>query len=40
MNQFKTLILLSALGGLLVVLGGYMGGKNGADNSAGDCHCP
>ncbi len=30
MNQFKTLILLAALGGLLVVLGGYMGGKNGA----------
>lgn len=30
MNQFKTLILLATLGGLLVVLGGYMGGKNGA----------
>ena len=30
MNQLKTLILLAALGGLLVVLGGYMGGKNGA----------
>ncbi len=30
MNQFKTVVLLAALGGLLVVLGGYMGGKNGA----------
>ncbi len=30
MNQMKTVVLLAALGGLLVVLGGYMGGKNGA----------
>ncbi|MFH1115773.1 MAG: zinc metalloprotease HtpX [Pseudomonadota bacterium] len=30
MNQFKTLILLAALGGLLVVIGGFIGGKNGA----------
>ncbi len=30
MNQFKTLLLLAALGGLLVVIGGYMGGKHGA----------
>jgi heat shock protein HtpX len=30
MNQLKTVILLAALGGLLVVLGGYLGGKNGA----------
>lgn len=30
MNQVKTVVLLAALGGLLVVLGGYMGGKNGA----------
>jgi heat shock protein HtpX len=30
MNQVKTVVLLAALGGLLVVLGGYMGGRNGA----------
>ncbi|MEW6349088.1 MAG: zinc metalloprotease HtpX [Thermodesulfobacteriota bacterium] len=30
MNRLKTLILLAALGGLLVVIGGYMGGKHGA----------
>ncbi len=30
MNQVKTVVLLAALGGLLVVLGGYMGGKSGA----------
>ncbi len=30
MNRLKTLILLAALGGLLVVIGGYMGGKYGA----------
>lgn len=30
MNQVKTVVLLAALGGLLVVLGGYIGGKNGA----------
>ena len=30
MNQLKTVVLLAALGGLLVVLGGYMGGKSGA----------
>jgi heat shock protein HtpX len=30
MNQIKTLVLMATLGGLLVVLGGYMGGKNGA----------
>jgi heat shock protein HtpX len=30
MNQMKTLILLALLGGLLVVLGGVIGGKNGA----------
>ncbi len=30
MNQIKTVILMAALGGLLVVLGGYIGGKNGA----------
>lgn len=30
MNQLKTVILLAALGGLLVILGGYLGGKNGA----------
>lgn len=30
MNQVKTVILLAALGGLLVVIGGYIGGKNGA----------
>lgn len=30
MNQLKTVILLAALGGLLVVIGGYLGGKNGA----------
>lgn len=30
MNQLKTVILLAALSGLLVVLGGYLGGKNGA----------
>jgi heat shock protein HtpX len=29
MNQLKTLILLAALGGLLVVIGGVIGGKNG-----------
>lgn len=30
MNQLKTAILLAALGGLLVVIGGAMGGKTGA----------
>jgi len=30
MNRFKTVILLAALGGLLVIIGGYLGGKNGA----------
>ncbi len=30
MNQLKTVILLATLGGLLVAIGGYMGGKNGA----------
>lgn len=30
MNQLKTLVLLAALGGLLVVIGGYMGGRHGA----------
>jgi heat shock protein HtpX len=30
MNQFKTLILLAGLGALLVVIGGFLGGKNGA----------
>jgi len=30
MNQIKTVILMAALAGLLVVLGGYIGGKNGA----------
>jgi heat shock protein HtpX len=30
MNRLKTVILLAALGGLLVILGGYLGGKNGA----------
>jgi heat shock protein HtpX len=30
MNQVKTLILLTALGVLLVLIGGVMGGKNGA----------
>ncbi len=30
MNQLKTVMLLAALGALLVVLGGYLGGKNGA----------
>lgn len=30
MNRVKTVILLAALGGLLVVLGGYIGGKSGA----------
>jgi len=30
MNQLKTVILLAALGGLLVVIGGYLGGKSGA----------
>ena len=30
MNQVKTVILLAALGGLLVVVGGVIGGKNGA----------
>jgi heat shock protein HtpX len=30
MNQLKTVILLAALGGLLVVIGGAIGGKNGA----------
>lgn len=30
MNRLKTVILLAALGGLLVILGGYFGGKNGA----------
>lgn len=29
-NQFKTLVLLAALSGFLVVLGGYFGGKHGA----------
>ena len=29
-NQFKTVILLAALGALLVLLGGYFGGKQGA----------
>jgi len=30
MNQVKTVVLLTALGALLVVIGGAMGGKNGA----------
>lgn len=30
MNQIKTVMLMAALAALLVVLGGYMGGKNGA----------
>jgi len=30
MNQFKTVILLAALGGLLVVIGAFIGGKSGA----------
>jgi heat shock protein HtpX len=30
MNQFKTFLLMAALGALLVAIGGYMGGKNGA----------
>jgi heat shock protein HtpX len=30
MNQLKTLLLLAFLGGLLVVIGGWIGGKNGA----------
>jgi len=30
MNQLKTVILLAALGALLVVIGGAIGGKNGA----------
>ena len=30
MNQVKTVVLLAALGGLLVVIGGYMGGRSGA----------
>jgi heat shock protein HtpX len=30
MNQFKTVILLGLLGGLFVVAGGMIGGKNGA----------
>ncbi|MGC8908545.1 MAG: zinc metalloprotease HtpX [Desulfomonilaceae bacterium] len=30
MNQIKTVMLMAALGALLVLIGGYMGGKNGA----------
>ncbi|MGB6067259.1 MAG: zinc metalloprotease HtpX [Desulfomonilaceae bacterium] len=30
MNQLKTVLLLTCLGALLVVIGGYIGGKNGA----------
>ncbi len=30
MNQFKTFLLMAALGALLVAIGGYMGGKSGA----------
>lgn len=30
MNQIKTVMLMAALAALLVVLGGYIGGKNGA----------
>ncbi len=30
MNQIKTVLLMAALGALLVAIGGYMGGKNGA----------
>jgi len=30
MNQIKTVMLMAALAALLVVLGGYLGGKNGA----------
>ncbi len=30
MNQLKTFLLMAALGALLVAIGGYMGGKNGA----------
>lgn len=30
MNRLKTVILLTALASLLVILGGYLGGKNGA----------
>ncbi|HTY25324.1 MAG TPA: zinc metalloprotease HtpX [Desulfomonilaceae bacterium] len=30
MNQLKTVILMAALGALLIAIGGYMGGKNGA----------
>lgn len=30
MNQVKTVVLLTALAALLVVIGGYIGGKNGA----------
>lgn len=30
MNRLRTIILLAALGGLLVVIGGYIGGKSGA----------
>ncbi len=30
MNQLKTFLLMAALGALLVAIGGYIGGKNGA----------
>ena len=30
LNQLKTVVLLAALGGLLVVIGGYVGGRHGA----------
>lgn len=30
MNQVKTVVLLAALGGLLVIIGGYLAGENGA----------
>lgn len=30
MNQVKTVVLLTALAALLVIIGGYIGGKNGA----------
>jgi heat shock protein HtpX len=35
MNQMKTLLLLAAMGGLLVVIGGAIGGKHGATIALG-----